>query len=75
MPLVAWRSLIEFLAKKDIPVVLQTPTPTVSVRVTFLFPKLKFYLKGRHFQTVENIEKTVTDQLKAIPVSDLQRCY
>jgi len=24
---------------------------------------------------VENIEKTVTDQLKAIPVSDYQRCY
>jgi len=24
---------------------------------------------------VENIEKTVTDQPKAIPVSDYQRCY
>jgi len=24
---------------------------------------------------VENIEKAVTDQLKAIPVSDYQRCY
>ena len=24
---------------------------------------------------VENIEKAVTDQLKAIPVSDFQRCY
>jgi len=40
-----------------------------------LFPKLKFHLKGRHFGTVENIEKAVTDQLKAIPVSDYQRCY
>ena len=41
----------------------------------FLFPKLKFHLKGRHFGTVENIENAVTDQLKAIPVSDYQRCY
>jgi len=24
---------------------------------------------------VENIEKAVTDQLKAIPVIDFQRCY
>jgi len=24
---------------------------------------------------VENIEKAVTNQLKAIPVSDYQRCY
>jgi len=24
---------------------------------------------------VENIEKAVTDQLKAIPISDFQRCY
>ena len=35
----------------------------------------KFHLKERHFGTVENIEKAVTDQLKAIPVSDYQRCY
>jgi hypothetical protein len=40
-----------------------------------LFPKLKFYLKGCHFGTVESIEKPVTDQLKAIPFSDFQRCY
>ena len=51
-------------------------TPLIWVRATFvLFPKRKFYLKGRHFGTVENTEKTVTDQLKATPVSNLQRCY
>ena len=41
----------------------------------FLFTILKFYLKGRHFGKVENIEEAVTDQLKAIPVSEFQRCY
>jgi len=69
-------SVIEFLAKKGIPVVSQPPySPDVSPCYFCLFPKLKFHLKGRHFWTVENIEKAVTDQLKVIPVSDYQRCY
>ena len=50
-------------------------SPDLSPCNFFLFPKLKFYLKGRHFGTVENIEKAVTDQLKAILVSDYQCCY
>jgi len=69
-------SVIEFLAKKGIPVVPQPPySPDLSSCDFFLFAKLNFHLKGRHFGTVENIEKTVTDRLKAIPVSDYQRCY
>jgi len=69
-------SVIEILAKKGIPVVPQPPySPDLSPCDFLLFPKLKFHLKGRHFRTVENIEKAVTDQFKAIPVSDFQRCY
>jgi len=69
-------SVIEFLAEKGIPVVPQPPySPDLSPCDFFLFPKLKFYLKGRHFGTVENIRKAVTDQLKVIPVSDFQHCY
>jgi len=68
--------VIEFLGKKAIPVVPQPPySSDQSPCDFFLFPKLKFHLKGRHFGTVENIEKTVTDQLKAIAVSDYQRYY
>ena len=37
--------------------------------------QLQNEVEGRHFGTVENIEKAVTDQLKAIPVSDYQHCY
>ena len=44
------------------------------MRLRFV-PKTKVSLKGRHLGTVENIEKSVTDQLKAIPVIDYQRCY
>ena len=69
-------SLIEFLAKKGISVVPQPPySPDLSPCHLFLFPKLKFHLNGRHFGTVENIEIAATDQLKAISVSDYQRCY
>ena len=32
----------------------------------FLFPKLKFSLKGRHFQTVEDIQCAVTRELNNI---------
>jgi len=64
-------SVIEFLAKKAIPVV---PQPPYSPELFFV-PKTKVFLKGRHFRMVENIEKAVTDQLKAILVSDIQRCY
>ena len=68
--------VMEFLAKKGIPVVPQPPySPDLSPCDFVLFPKLKFHPKGRHFGTVENIEKAVTDQLKAIPVRDNQRCY
>jgi len=69
-------SVTEFLAKKGIPVVPQPPySPDLSPRDFFLFPKLKFHIKGCHFGTVENTVKAVTDQLKAIPVSNYQRCY
>ncbi|GFU52865.1 putative mariner transposase [Trichonephila clavipes] len=41
----------------------------------FLFPKLKNHLKGHHFGTLENIQMAVTDQLKAIPISEFHQCY
>ena len=69
-------SVIEFLAKKGIPVVPQPPySPDLSPCDFFLFPKLKFHLNGRHFGTVDNIQKVVTDQLRARPHEDFQLCY
>ena len=42
----------------------------------FLIPlKLKNVLKGRQFETLENIQKTVTNMLKTKPDEDFQRCY
>ena len=50
-------------------------SPDLSPVDFFLFPKLKFHLKGRHLGTVDNIQEVVTDQLRALPHEDFQRCY
>ena len=66
----------ELLAKKGISVVPQPPySPELSPCDFFLFPKLKFHLKGRHFGTVDNIQKVVTDQLRALLHEDFQHYY
>ena len=69
-------SVNECLTKKGIRVVLQPPySPDLSPSDFFLFPKLKFHLKGRHFGTVDNIQKVVRDQLRALPHEGFQHCY
>jgi histone-lysine N-methyltransferase SETMAR len=69
-------SITEFLAEKSIPVVSQPPySPELSPREFFLFLRLKTHLKGGHFVTLENIQKSVTDELKGIPAEVFQNCY
>ncbi|GFU23378.1 DDE_3 domain-containing protein [Trichonephila clavipes] len=58
-------SITELLTSKGIPVVLQTLySPDLSSCDFSLFPKLKNVLKRRHFGTLEDIQKSVTDMLK-----------
>ena len=69
-------SVTEFLARKSIPVVPQPPySPDLSPCDFFLFPRLKSKLKGHHFETLENIKKAVTDELKNISVEEFHHCY
>ncbi|GFT55919.1 putative transposase [Trichonephila clavipes] len=69
------RGVNRFLASKNIPVASQPPySPDLSPCDFFLFPKLKNHLKGHHFGTLENIQTVVTDQLKAIPMSEFHQC-
>jgi len=57
-------------------VVPQSPyLPDLSPCDFFLFPRLKNHLKGRHFSTLDNIQKRVTDELKGIPAEAFQHCY
>ena len=69
-------SMNEFLAKKGISLVPQPPySPDLSPCDFFLFPKLKFHLKGRAFGTMDNIQRVVTEQLWTHLHEDFQRCY
>jgi len=36
---------------------------------------LKLKLKGHHFGTIENIQKTVTDELNTLTENDFRYCY
>ncbi|GFT52884.1 putative mariner transposase [Trichonephila clavipes] len=65
-----------FLASKNIPVSPRPPySPDLSPCDFSLFPKSKNPLKGHHFGTLENIQTAVTDQLKAIPISEFHQYY
>jgi hypothetical protein len=61
------------LADKSIPVVSQPHySADLSPCDLFLFPWLKNHLRGRHFGTLDNILKSISDELKGIPG---QHCY
>ncbi|GFY34949.1 putative transposase [Trichonephila clavipes] len=69
-------SVNRFVASKNIPVAPQPPyLLDLSPCDFFLFPRLKNHLKGHHFGTVENIQTAITDQLKAIPISEFHQYY
>ena len=69
-------SINEFLDEKSISVFPQPPySPDLSPCDFFLFPWLKNHLKGRHFETLDNIQKSVTDELKGIPAEAFQHCH
>jgi len=69
-------SIREFLAKTNIPVLPHSPySPDLARCDFYLFPKLKLKLKDHHFGTMENIQKTVTDELHTLPENDFRYCY
>jgi len=57
-------------------VVPQPPySPDLAPCDFFLFPRLKRELKGKHWESVENIHKHVTEILKDIPVEEFQHVF
>ena len=67
--------ILEFLANQETIVVPQPPySPDLPPADFFLFPKLKSTLKGRQFQTVEEIKKSLRD-LRAIPQNTFQDAF
>jgi len=61
-------SINEFLAEKKHSCGTSAPySPDLSPCDFLLCPRLKNHLNGRHFGTLDNIQKGVTDELKGIP--------
>ncbi|EFN60947.1 Histone-lysine N-methyltransferase SETMAR, partial [Camponotus floridanus] len=50
-------------------------SPDVAPADFFLFPKVKRELKGKHLETLDNIQNTTTRCLNSIPKSEFQRAY
>jgi len=65
-----------FLGKNETTVVLQPPySPDLAPADFFLFPKLKSTLKGRRFDTIDEIQKNSTNELFAIPKEAFQKAF
>jgi len=65
-----------FLAKNETTVVPQPPySPDLAPADFFLFPKLKSTLKGRRFETFDEIQKNLTKELFAIPKEAFQKAF
>ena len=66
----------EFLMKHEMIVVPPPPySPDLAPADFFLFPKLISSLKGRRFQTVEEIEENSIRDLRAIPQNTFQDAF
>ena len=65
-----------FLVKNQTPVVCQTPySPDMAPCDFWLFPKLKRPLKGKWFQTREDIMTAMTAELNTIPKEAFSECF
>jgi hypothetical protein len=71
MAVLVLTQLTEFLAKYSIP---DLPQP-LCLPDPFLFPKLNMILKGRRFQTMEDIIKNATNDLKVIQQTAIEQCF
>jgi hypothetical protein len=66
----------EFLAKQETIVVPQPPySPDLAPADFLTFPKLKSTLKGRRFQTVEEIKENLLQDLRTIPQNTFQDTF
>lgn len=65
----------EFLTKNSTQVIEQAPySPDMAPCDFFLFPRLKLLLRGRRFESIEDIQKNSLKELKALPQSAYEKC-
>jgi hypothetical protein len=67
---------VRVCAKNEMIVVLQPPYSTYLAPADFfMFPKLKSTLKGRRFDTTDEIQKNLMNELFAIPKEAFQKAF
>lgn len=65
-----------FLEKNNMPVFPQPAySPDLAPCDFFLFPRLKNTLKGKRFETIEEIKQKSKTELKAIPAEEFKKCF
>ncbi|GFT63952.1 mariner mos1 transposase [Trichonephila clavipes] len=67
--------ITNFLARSNTPVI---PHPLYSPDLApcdFFFPRLKREIKGKHWETLENIQHHVTTFLRGIPIKEFQGAF
>ena len=66
----------QFLAKNNMTVLPHPPySPDLAHCDFFLFPKLKLRMKGRRFDTIEELQEESQRVLDTVPKSDFQGCF
>jgi len=69
-------SVALFLTSKGITVMPLPPySPDLEPCDFFLFQKAKSAMKGHHFESTEDIQRSVTRALNDIPQAAFQECY
>jgi hypothetical protein len=76
MPSLNALSVKQFLAGKNVAVLAHTPySPDLAPCDFFLFPKIKFVLKGTHFVSAEVVKAKTTEHLNNLTENDLHLCF
>jgi transposase len=66
----------QLMAGKNLAAVRHPPySPDLAPCDFWLFPKLKMTLKGKRFETIEDIKSNTTDRLKLLKKEDFQTCF
>jgi transposase len=66
----------QFLASTKTTVIPQPPySPDLAPCDYFLFPKMKLKLKGRRFDSIEEIQTESQDVMKTLTQNDFQQCF
>jgi len=66
----------QFLSNKNITVCPHPPySPDLAPCNFWLFPKVKMTMKGKRFESIQDIEAATTVQLKTFTKQDFQNCF